>query len=384
MKDARRARFARSGAWDALSRAGLPNRRVESWHYTDLRAALRSVRRCRGPRRLRPRLSASRRSLPSCHRSTARSGRICPISPAAPGVSAQSLREALAKGEAEVLSALLARDARGFRCRAQRRADAGWRRSARCAGRTIAAAGACDFLCGRRRASGLYALARHRRRGRARHDRRDFRRRSRRSARRKITRWSCRSATARASNMSRTVAPQAKARCACCRCSPTLGRKRRGSTPLRCSKAAVCCAGRYSRTLAGDGRRHAFSGASLLRGRAACRHDARRRSAEPGGESRERFRHILDGQSTRRVPGQGRRAAACAKDRRRRCRSKALLLGDDATMNNKPELEIFADDVVCGHGATCGRLDADQFFYLQGARPAAARGRGAADRGLRQ
>jgi Fe-S cluster assembly protein SufD len=34
-------------------------------------------------------------------------------------------------------------------------------------------------------------------------------------------------------------------------------------------------------------------------------------------------------------------------------------------MNNKPELEIFADDVVCGHGATCGGLDADQLFYLQ-------------------
>ena len=33
-------------------------------------------------------------------------------------------------------------------------------------------------------------------------------------------------------------------------------------------------------------------------------------------------------------------------------------------MNNKPELEIFADDVKCGHGATCGRLDRDQLFYL--------------------
>jgi Fe-S cluster assembly protein SufD len=33
-------------------------------------------------------------------------------------------------------------------------------------------------------------------------------------------------------------------------------------------------------------------------------------------------------------------------------------------MNNKPELEIFADDVQCGHGATCGRLDKDQLFYL--------------------
>ncbi|HYC24551.1 MAG TPA: SufD family Fe-S cluster assembly protein, partial [Roseiarcus sp.] len=34
-------------------------------------------------------------------------------------------------------------------------------------------------------------------------------------------------------------------------------------------------------------------------------------------------------------------------------------------MNNRPELEIFADDVVCGHGATVGALDRDQLFYLR-------------------
>ena len=33
-------------------------------------------------------------------------------------------------------------------------------------------------------------------------------------------------------------------------------------------------------------------------------------------------------------------------------------------MNNKPELEIFADDVQCAHGATCGELDDDLLFYL--------------------
>jgi Fe-S cluster assembly protein SufD len=44
--------------------------------------------------------------------------------------------------------------------------------------------------------------------------------------------------------------------------------------------------------------------------------------------------------------------------------SAALLLSDGATMNNKPELEIFADDVVCGHGATCGALDDELLFYI--------------------
>jgi Fe-S cluster assembly protein SufD len=44
--------------------------------------------------------------------------------------------------------------------------------------------------------------------------------------------------------------------------------------------------------------------------------------------------------------------------------SNAILLSDDAGMSNKPELEIFADDVVCAHGATCGALDDEQLFYL--------------------
>jgi Fe-S cluster assembly protein SufD len=45
--------------------------------------------------------------------------------------------------------------------------------------------------------------------------------------------------------------------------------------------------------------------------------------------------------------------------------SNALLLGEHASMHCKPELEIFADDVVCGHGATVGALDDDLLFYLR-------------------
>jgi Fe-S cluster assembly protein SufD len=43
--------------------------------------------------------------------------------------------------------------------------------------------------------------------------------------------------------------------------------------------------------------------------------------------------------------------------------SKAVLLSPQAVMNTKPELEIFADDVACAHGATVGMLDANQLFY---------------------
>ena len=45
--------------------------------------------------------------------------------------------------------------------------------------------------------------------------------------------------------------------------------------------------------------------------------------------------------------------------------NKALLLTDDAQVNTKPQLEIFADDVKCTHGAAIGQLDDDALFYLQ-------------------
>lgn len=45
--------------------------------------------------------------------------------------------------------------------------------------------------------------------------------------------------------------------------------------------------------------------------------------------------------------------------------SRALLLSDDAGFANKPELEIFADDVVCGHGATCGQIDEQMLFFMR-------------------
>lgn len=45
--------------------------------------------------------------------------------------------------------------------------------------------------------------------------------------------------------------------------------------------------------------------------------------------------------------------------------NRALLLSDNAEINSKPELEIYADDVKCSHGATAGELDEDQMFYLR-------------------
>ena len=45
--------------------------------------------------------------------------------------------------------------------------------------------------------------------------------------------------------------------------------------------------------------------------------------------------------------------------------NRALLLSDEAQINSNPQLEIFADDVKCTHGATVGQLDAEAMFYLR-------------------
>jgi Fe-S cluster assembly protein SufD len=46
-------------------------------------------------------------------------------------------------------------------------------------------------------------------------------------------------------------------------------------------------------------------------------------------------------------------------------KNNSILLTDDAVMDTKPQLEIYADDVKCSHGATIGQLDEDALFYLQ-------------------
>ena len=45
--------------------------------------------------------------------------------------------------------------------------------------------------------------------------------------------------------------------------------------------------------------------------------------------------------------------------------NKNVLLSDDASVNTKPQLEIYADDVKCSHGCTVGRLNEEGLFYLQ-------------------
>jgi len=89
--------------------------------------------------------------------------------------------------------------------------------------------------------------------------------------------------------------------------------------------------------------------------------------AVPGCMSRETFRSVLDNKA--RSVFQGRiivRPDAQKTDGK--MMTRALLLSEAAEADNKPELEIFADDVQCGHGATAGRLDENLLFYLRARR----------------
>ncbi len=83
----------------------------------------------------------------------------------------------------------------------------------------------------------------------------------------------------------------------------------------------------------------------------------------PHGISRELFKTIAGGEATGVFQGKV-IVRKYAQKTDGGMKSNALLLNDGASMYNKPELEIFADDVVCGHGATVAQIDGEQLFYL--------------------
>src|SRR5580704_11821155 len=114
---------------------------------------------------------------------------------------------------------------------------------------------------------------------------------------------------------------------------------------------------------AGEGSTIGLRGANLLRSHQHSDTTLVLDHAVPGCNSREVFKSVLDDES--RGVFQGKiivRAGAQKSDAR--MMTNALLLSDAAEADNKPELEIFADDVQCGHGATAGALDENLKFYL--------------------
>ncbi len=115
---------------------------------------------------------------------------------------------------------------------------------------------------------------------------------------------------------------------------------------------------------AGEGSRVETNGVNLLNGRQHADSTLFLDHAVPNCESREIFRAVVDDRG--HSVFQGRiivRPNAQKTDAK--MMTRALLLSDEAEADNKPELEIFADDVTCGHGATTGALDESLLFYLQ-------------------
>ncbi|WP_419813731.1 SufD family Fe-S cluster assembly protein [Glacieibacterium sp.] len=124
----------------------------------------------------------------------------------------------------------------------------------------------------------------------------------------------------------------------------------------------------------GDGADFELNGVNLARGTQTLEIVTTMRHAEPNGTSRQTVRIVADDRAIGNYLGK----VMVARDAQKTDASqsvKALLLARTATANAKPELEIFADDVKCAHGATVGELNRDALFYMEsrGVDPASAK-----------
>jgi Fe-S cluster assembly protein SufD len=115
---------------------------------------------------------------------------------------------------------------------------------------------------------------------------------------------------------------------------------------------------------AGEGATADLSGVMLARGAGHIDTTLVADHAVPGCASRELFKSVL--QDRARAVFQGKllvRPNAQKTDAKQM--AQGLLLSEDAEFISKPELEIYADDVACGHGSTSGQIDDDLLFYLR-------------------
>ena len=113
----------------------------------------------------------------------------------------------------------------------------------------------------------------------------------------------------------------------------------------------------------GEGTVASLRGASLLKGKQHADTTLLADHKTKGCQSREMFTSVLDGES--RGVFQGKIIVQPkAQQTDAKMMTRSLLLSETAEADSKPELEIFADDVQCGHGATAGALDEDLKFYL--------------------
>ena len=116
--------------------------------------------------------------------------------------------------------------------------------------------------------------------------------------------------------------------------------------------------------LAGEGLECILNGLYLTRGEQLADHYMIVEHAQPHCASHEYFNGILADKSKGVFHGRILVRPGAQKTDAKQT-NKNLLLSDDATANTKPQLEIYADDVKCTHGATIGQLNDESIFYLR-------------------
>ncbi len=132
---------------------------------------------------------------------------------------------------------------------------------------------------------------------------------------------------------------------------------------------AVTFGGRIARNdivavLDGEGAECVLNGLYLANGETLVDTHTTIDHAQPHCPSHEVYKGILAGRSRAVFNGKIIVRPDAQKTNAKQT-NKALLLSDDAQINTKPQLEIFADDVKCTHGAAIGQLDEDALFYLR-------------------
>ena len=116
--------------------------------------------------------------------------------------------------------------------------------------------------------------------------------------------------------------------------------------------------------LAGEGLECILNGLYLTKGDQLADHHMVVEHAQPHCNSHEYYNGILDGRSKGVFHGRILVRQAAQKTDAKQT-NKNLLLSEDATVDTKPQLEIYADDVKCTHGATIGQLNEESIFYLR-------------------
>lgn len=116
-------------------------------------------------------------------------------------------------------------------------------------------------------------------------------------------------------------------------------------------------------TTGGERTKVSLNGAGMIGGRQHADVTLLIDHALPGANSRVLYKNVVDEQANGVFQGRI-IVEPGAQKTDARMMSQALLVAETASFTAKPELEIFADDVQCGHGATSGQIDETQLFYL--------------------